>query len=129
MWNWPAVTARAGKAPSMNRVRIEIMGSGYTLSTPESEDYVQSLAAEINEQIETMMGQSPKISLTDALVLCCMNYADCYQKSERSADHMRAQLSDYLEDAAKARIELDDAKREIEKLRQRMDAAQTGSGN
>ena len=55
--------------------------------------------------------------------------ADCYQKSERSADHMRAQLSDYLEDAAKARIELDDAKREIEKLRQRMDAAQTGSGN
>lgn len=113
----------------MNRVRIEIMGSGYTLSTPESEDYVQSLAAEIDEQIETMMEQSPKMSLTDALVLCCMNYADSYQKSERSADHMRAQLSDYLEDAAKARIELDDAKREIEKLRQRMDAAQMGSGN
>lgn len=99
------------------------MGAEYTLSTPEDEEYVQSLAAELNEQMKMMMDQSPKMSLTDALMLCCMNYADGFRKSERAADHMRAQLSDYLEDAAKARGELDSAKRELERLRGQLGAA------
>ena len=34
---------------------------------------------------------------------------------------MRSQLSDYLEDAARARIELDDAKREMEKMRRQLE--------
>ena len=38
-----------------------------------------------------------------------------------NADRMRTQISEYLEDAAKARIELDEAKRELVRLRRQLE--------
>lgn len=54
---------------------------------------------------------------------CCAvsTYANAYKKSEESADNMRTQLTDYLEDATLARIELDETKRENERLKRRLE--------
>ncbi len=105
----------------INRVRIEVGASKYVIATPEKEEYVQQLAQELNSQISQLMESNDRMSLNDALVLCALNYVDAYKKSEASADHMRSQLTDYLEDAAKARIELDEARREIDRLSRRLD--------
>lgn len=104
----------------INRVKIEVLGTSYTIATPESDEYLLSLAREVDGQVRQILEQSPKMSPASALVLCALNNIDSFKKSESSADHMRAQLTDYLEDAAKARIELDDARRELDKLRRQL---------
>ncbi len=104
-----------------NRVKIEILGAEYTIATPEEEEYVRRLAREIDAQVSQLLDSDSKLSPNAALILTALSYADSFYKSEQSADHMRSQLSDYLEDAARARIELDDAKREMEKMRRQLE--------
>lgn len=84
----------------MNRVRIEVYGSRYVISTPEDESYVRGLAKSLDEQLRSLLENNSGLTLNDALVLCAINFEDAYKKSEASADHMRGQLTDYLEDAA-----------------------------
>lgn len=100
-----------------NRVKITINGVHYFIATTEPEDYVLGLAQELDEQIKAVLEKNPTISFNDVMVLCAMNYVDAYKRSEENADRMRTQISEYLEDAAKARIELDEVKRENAHLR------------
>lgn len=101
----------------INRIKVEILGSTYTIASPESEEYVNDIAAQVDAQARAMMDADPKLSPNAALILCAMGFADAFKKSEQAADHMRAQLTDYLADASKARAQLDEAKREIERMR------------
>ena len=55
--------------------------------------------------------------MTAAAVLSALDYLDELEKSSASADNMRSQIKDYLEDAAKAKLEAEEAKKEIERLR------------
>ena len=41
----------------INRVKIEIMGSNYTIASQESESYVISLAEEVNKEVKELMEQ------------------------------------------------------------------------
>ena len=104
-----------------NRVRISINGVHYSIATSEPEEYVQSLAQELDETVKGVIEKNPTISLNDVMVLCAINYIDAYKRSEENADRMRTQISEYLEDAAKARIELDEVKRENAHLRRQLD--------
>ena len=97
-----------------NKVKINIAGSSYVVNTPETSEYVAELAEEINSHIEMLIENSGSLSLTDAIVLTVLNYADGYKKSEQNADHLRSQLTDYLEDSGRYRAEADEAKRELE---------------
>ncbi|RLL07679.1 cell division protein ZapA [Anaerotruncus massiliensis (ex Liu et al. 2021)] len=106
---------------TINRVRITINGVHYTISTSEPEEYVLGLAQELDEQIKGILEKNPSISFNDVMVLCAINYIDAYKRSEENADRMRTQISEYLEDAAKARIELDEVKRENAHLRRQLD--------
>ena len=110
----------------MNRVRIEVYGSRYVISTPEDESYVRGLAKSLDEQLRSLLENNSGLTLNDALVLCAINFEDAYKKSEASADHMRGQLTDYLEDAARARIELEESKREIERLTRQLERLEKG---
>lgn len=105
----------------VNRVRIEIQGGKYVIATPENEEYVKGLSEELDEQIGSIMKQDDRLSLNECLVLCCVSYLDGYKKSEANADRMRSQLTEYLEDAAKARIELDETKRELEQVKRQLE--------
>lgn len=112
-----------------NSVKILINGVHYSISTAEPEEYVQGLAHELDEQIRSVSEKNASISFNDVIVLCAMNYIDAYKRSEENADRMRSQISEYLEDAAKARIELDEVKRENVQLRNRLQAQATKSGD
>ena len=104
-----------------SRVRIEVCGAKYNISSSEPEEYVKELGVQLNAQITEMIAQNNSLSVTDALMLCLLSYMDQYRKAEENTDHMRSQLTGYLEDAAKYRIEADEAKREIERLRQQLE--------
>ena len=50
-----------------------------------------------------------------------MEYLDELEKSSASADNMRSQIQNYLDDAASAKVEAEEAKREIARLRRELD--------
>ena len=52
-----------------------------------------------------------------AAVLAALDYCDEAVKATESADNLRSQIKDYLEDSSQARMEADEARRENEKLK------------
>lgn len=99
----------------MNKIKINFLGSNYTVSTPEDEEYVLDIVDDLSAQVSQLMNGS-RMSQFDAMVLCLLEYADRYRKSEKSADNLRNQLVGYLGDVSRANKEADDSAREIEKL-------------
>ena len=99
------------------KIKINMGGKSYVITTLEDSDYVNSLAKEIDKNIKDLMDKKESITLNDALVLSVLSYADAYKKGETNMDNMRTQLSSYLEDAARARVEADEAKREASALK------------
>ena len=111
----------------INRIRLKIGGSSYTISTAEPEEYVSELAQKINRSIDGVLGHHPALSVNDALVLTLLDYADAKEKSERSTDHIREQLTEYMSDAAKARMEADELRAEVARLKRELKLAQKGT--
>lgn len=99
-----------------NKVRLKIGGSEFAITTPDEPAYVEKIAGEVNEKITKITRDTPRASITMAAILTALDYCDAYKKSEKSADHLRGQIKDYLEDSARARMEADVARREIERL-------------
>lgn len=103
-----------------SRVKIEVCGTRYNIASSEPEAYVKDLGKHLNAQISEMLANNSTMSVNDALILTLLNYMDSYKKAEANTDHMRSQLTEYLEDAARYRIEADEAKREITRLKQEL---------
>lgn len=118
-----------------NRVRVEIFGSKYIIDTPEEEAYIHSLAKEINDTAVAMQQRDPHLSPNNIMALCALASTDSYHKSEQACDNLRAQLTQYLEDASSARSELarlqrelDETKRELERQRRHNEISDKLSG-
>lgn len=102
------------------KVKLEIGGSSYVVSTNDPEDYLLGLAARLDADMNTLMIETPNASVTAAAVITALGYLDEAEKSAFGADNMRAQIQDYLEDAARARMAAEEAKREVERLRREL---------
>ena len=103
-----------------NRITVSICGTDYTFTAEESPSYMQKVAA----LVDTRMGEilkSGRINRVDAAVLAAANIADDLLKEQASAENLRNQLKDYLDEANKAKAEASDLRREIFKLQQRLD--------
>ncbi len=101
----------------VTKARVTIAGGNYTITTTDTEAYVEGLAQKLNDDIATLLEVNPSISVTRASVFCALDYLDEYRKSAQNADNMRSQIKDYLADAAKAKLAAEDARREVERLR------------
>ena len=100
-----------------SKVRLNICGSSYVVNTSESEDYMKNLADRLNLDMNELMASSNSVSITTAAVMTALNYRDELEKASGSADNMRRQIKDYLEDAASA----EEARRENASLKRRVD--------
>lgn len=96
-----------------------INGNRYPIRSVEEPAYVHALAGEIDNQLRLLMGNG-NLSLNEALVLMSMDYLDSYKKADRNLDNMRGQLTEYMEDSAKARVELGELRKEIEFLQRKL---------
>ena len=105
----------------VNKVRVNIAGAQYAFATTDSEKYITSLADKLDRDITKLMESNPSLPVTKAAVFCAMDYLDEYQKSTGSAENMRSQIQNYLDDAASAKVEAEEAKREIARLRRELD--------
>lgn len=99
-----------------NKVKLTIAGTDYIISTEDDAEYTENLGKELDEKIRQILKDSGRLSVTQAAILCALEYADTAKKCEESAENLRSQIQDYLEDAARARTDAEITKREAERL-------------
>ena len=104
----------------MNKVRLRICGSDYTITSDEPEAYVRELAAQVDKDMRALVESDDRVSTTMAAVLTALNNADKAQKATQSADNLRAQMKEYLDDNARIRQEAETARRECDGLRREL---------
>lgn len=102
---------------TVNKVRIEVAGSRYTITTAEDPVYVEGLAQQLDQQLRDLLQNSPSLSVNDALILCALQFLDNGQKSEESADRLRQQFSDYMDEIKQLQDDAESMKKENEQLR------------
>ena len=107
-----------------NKVKLEICGVSYVIATTDTEEYVMSLAEKLDKDMTQMLAGAPSASVTTAAVITALGYLDELKKSTIGADNMRAQIKDYLEDAAKAKLAAEESRREVERLRRKLEYAE-----
>lgn len=100
----------------LNKITIQVYGTKYPITTKEDPAYVAGLAHKLDEAVHELTDGARNVSFNEALVLIAMSYLDSYEKAEKNADSLRGQIAEYLEDAAKARLEAGEAKRELQRL-------------
>lgn len=100
-----------------NRVVLNICGNECALVTEDSESYVHSLGTEVEKEMVALMEKNNRVSLTMAAIITALNYCDEMHKAAASADNLRSQIKDYLEDSSRSRLEADEARREIERMK------------
>ena len=106
----------------VTKVKLTICGSNYIVSTTDSEEYVNQLAERLDTDMTEIMTQNPSASVAASAVISALSYLDELNKNSSSTDNMRAQIKDYLEDAAKAKLEAENARRQVEKLTAELEA-------
>lgn len=104
-----------------NKIKLEICGSNYVIATTDTEEYVLSLAEKLDSDMTQMLASNPTASVTTAAVITALGYLDELKKSTSGADNMRAQIKDYLEDAASAKMAAEEVRRENAALKRRID--------
>lgn len=99
-----------------NKVQVKIGGATYTIVTEDDTQYVEELAEEINNDIRSICNSNSSLSITQAAILVALDNADACKKASASADNLRVQIKDYLEESARAKMEVEVARREVERL-------------
>lgn len=100
-----------------NRVRIEVAGSWYSITTTEEASYVEELARELDEQLTKLLGKNDALSINDALILCSLQFLLDKRQAERSTDRLRQQFSGYMEEIKRAKDDTAAKQKENEELR------------
>mgnify|MGYP001126301018 FL=1 len=102
---------------AVNRVKIEVAGSRYTISTTEEPGYVEELAKELDAQLTKLLGKNASLSINDALILCSLQFLADGRQTEKTADRLRQQFSGYMEEIKRAKEDIEARQKENDQLR------------
>ena len=97
-----------------NRVTLKIYGNSYTILTEDDTEYVEQLGELINKEMHNISNESPNLSQTQCAVLVALDQADACKKANSEAVNLRV--------PARAKLEVDVARREIERLNRELSA-------
>ena len=101
-----------------NRITISICEEEYTFVAEEAPSYMQKVGSYVNDKMSELL-DSAKVGRTDAAVLAAANIADELFKEREASEALRRQLKQYIDDAAQAKNEVSELKRELFKLQNR----------
>lgn len=101
---------------AVNRVKIEVAGSRYTISTNEEPSFVEALARELDDQLVKLLGKNETLSINDALILCALQYMADSRQAEKTSDRLRQQFSGYMEEIKRAKDDTEAKQKENERL-------------
>ncbi len=110
----------------MEKIKLTIANDTYNISTDDNLEYVAELGAELDKKISALMSSNSRISVTQAAIVTALEYADAAKKSEITSENLRNQIQEYLEDAARARTDVEISKRELERVNKELAALKAG---
>ncbi len=99
----------------MEKITVNIAGTPYSLVTDNDPEYAISVAAQADETVRGIMMKG--VAPSQATVIALLEYADTAAKQSAEIESLKAQLKEYLADAAQAKAERDLLKRENAKLK------------
>ena len=100
-----------------NKIRLNICGSECTITSDDNETYVLAIGDEVEKSMKGIMEKNDRVSLTMAAIITALSFCDETHKAVATADNLRSQIKDYLEDSSRCRLEADEARREIERMK------------
>ena len=95
-----------------NRVTMNICGEEYTLVAEESAAYMQKVGSLVDAKMTEVM-TGTRVGRTDAAVLAALNIADELYKTQEASENLRRQVKAYLDEAAQAKSEVSELKRQL----------------
>ena len=101
---------------AINRVALYIGGAVYFLNSDEDANYVVKVGHDVDRKISDLLESNSRISTTAAAVFAALDFCDKNIKAEESAQNLRNQIKEYVDDANRARIEADEARKEVARL-------------
>ncbi len=101
----------------MEKVKIVLGGTPYTVATDNGAEYTEKLAEEIENRINNVMKSGRFVSPSEATALTLLAYADELNKAREENENIKGQLKEYLADAAQAKSERDMLRRELTKIK------------
>ena len=113
---------------AVNKVKLYIGGTEYSILAEDDVKYVQELGKELDKSFTKIMKANTSISTTQAAVLLALDYADESKKAIATADRLREQIKDYLDDASDAKSKADWARHEAEGLKKEVEKLRLENG-
>ena len=110
------------------KIKLSIAGVEYSIIAEDDVKYVQELGRDLDRALTKIMKESPRLSTTQAAVLAALSYADECKKASDSADRLREQIKDYLDDASNAKSKADWARHELEEAKRQVEALTIDNG-
>lgn len=99
-----------------NKIRITVGGIDYIISSEDEETYVRKIGDELNVKLDTLARNNPYLSTAMVAILAALEYCDNAKKAIASAEEAKTEFKRVSEELACARMEIDGARREIERL-------------
>ncbi len=103
------------------RVTLTICGNEYNIFADEDPKYMEELGDRVNDTLTKIVKDNSRLSITQAAILASLDFADEATKATATAENLRGQIKEYLEDSARYKMEAEVAKREVERLRKELE--------
>ena len=86
-----------------NKITITINNRDYTLVSADTKEHMEMVAEYIDKKIgEITFASGGSLTIQDTSILAAINVADDYFKSEETADNLRSQIKQYIDEASAA---------------------------
>lgn len=99
-----------------NKIKLNVGGIDYYITSDDEEAYVRNIGDELNRRLDDIAKFNPFLSTTMVAVFAALEYCDESKKAANELENLRMQIKGYVEESACARLEADEARREIERL-------------
>ena len=99
-----------------NKIRLTVGGIEYLVLSNEEETFVRKIGDDLNHKLDEIKRQNGCLSTTMVAVLAALDYSEQLAKTKRELEEMALQLKASEEEAAVARIDAAQARKEIDRL-------------
>ena len=99
-----------------NKIRLTVGGIEYMVVSQEDETFVRKIGDDLNRKLEEIKKQNNCLSTTMVAVLAALDYSEQLAKSREECRQLKQQLQNAMEDAACARLNGEEARREMGRL-------------
>ena len=101
-----------------NKITITINNRDYTLVSADTKEHMEMVAEYIDKKIgEITFASGGSLTIQDTSILAAINVADDYFKSEETADNLRSQIKQYIDEASAASFKNSQLETEVARLK------------